>query len=256
MSVNLDISGKVALITGGSRGIGAACVRMFREAGAKVVFNYQKAADAAQTLATECGADSTHAVQADLDGTGAEQRLVAATVAKFGRVDALVVNHGIWPPHDQPIETMSVEQWRKTVAINLDSTFLLVREAVAQMKRQGGGGHVVIVSSTAGQRGEAFHGDYAATKGAVISLVKGLSTELAKDRIYVNCVAPGWVQTDMTRDTLATDEWREKIPNVIPVGRAAYPEEIAAPILFLCTKHAGFITGEIFNVNGGAVLVG
>jgi 3-oxoacyl-[acyl-carrier protein] reductase len=112
------------------------------------------------------------------------------------------------------------------------------------------------VSSTAGQRGEAFHADYAATKGAVISLVKGLSTELAKDKIYVNCVAPGWVTTEMSRPVLSTPEWQQKLPQVVPIGRAAHPEEIAAPILFLCTKHAGFITGEIFNVNGGAVLVG
>ncbi len=133
---------------------------------------------------------------------------------------------------------------------------MLVRAAVAQMKRQGVGGHVVIVSSTAGQRGEAFHADYAATKGAVISLVKGLSTELAKDKIYVNCVAPGWVVTEMSRPVLSTKEWQEKLPQVVPVGRAADPAEIAGPILFLCTKHAGYITGEIFNVNGGAVLVG
>jgi 3-oxoacyl-[acyl-carrier protein] reductase len=256
MPVNLDLTGKVALITGGSRGIGAACVRMFREAGAKVVFNYQKTADVAAKLVAECGADETFAVQADLDGSGAEQTLVSAVVAKFGRIDILVVNHGIWPPHDQPIESMPEEQWRKTVGINLDSTFLLVRDSVAAMKRQGGGGHIVVVSSTAGQRGEAFHTDYAATKGAVISLVKGLSTELAKDKIYVNCVAPGWVTTEMSRPVLSTPEWQEKLPTVVPVGRAAHPEEIAAPILFLCTKHAGFITGEIFNVNGGAVLVG
>jgi len=256
MPVTLDLQGKVALITGGSRGIGAACVRMFREAGAKVTFNYQKAADVAEKLVTECGADETLAVQADLDGSGAEERLVSATIEKFGRLDILVVNHGIWPPHDQPIETMPTEQWRKTVAINLDSTFMLVRAAVAQMKRQGVGGHVVIVSSTAGQRGEAFHADYAATKGAVISLVKGLSTELAKDKIYVNCVAPGWVVTEMSRPVLSTKEWQEKLPQVVPVGRAADPAEIAGPILFLCTKHAGYITGEIFNVNGGAVLVG
>ena len=256
MPVTLDLQGKVALITGGSRGIGAACVRMFREAGAKVAFNYQKAAETAAKLANECGADSTLAVQADLDGSGAEQKLVRAAIDRFGRLDIVVVNHGIWPPHDQPIETMSDSQWRTTVGINLDSPFLLIRESVAQMKRQGEGGHVVIVSSTAGQRGEAFHADYAATKGAVISLVKGLSTELAKDKIYVNCVAPGWVQTEMSRPVLSTPEWQEKLPKVVPVGRAAYPEEIAAPILFLCTKHAGFITGEIFNVNGGAVLVG
>ncbi len=254
--VTLDLTGKVALITGGSRGIGAACVRMFREAGANVVFNYQKASDAARKLAAECGEDSTLAVQADLDGSGSEDLLIRAAVDRFGRIDALVVNHGIWPPHDQPIESMSDEQWRTTVAINLDSTFALVRGAVAHMKAQRQGGHIVLVSSTAGQRGEAFHCDYAATKGAVISMVKGLSTELAKDRIYVNCVAPGWVSTDMTKEVLSSPPWKEKIPQIIPVGRAAHPEEIAAPILFLCTRHAGFITGEIFNVNGGAVLVG
>jgi 3-oxoacyl-[acyl-carrier protein] reductase len=256
MPVTLDLQGKVALITGGSRGIGAACVRLFREAGAKVVFSYQSAAETAKALVADCGVDATFAVQADLDGTGGERKLVAAAVEKFGRLDILVVNHGIWPSHEQPIESMTDEQWRSTTAINLDSTFMLVREAVGVMKRQGQGGHLVLVSSTAGQRGEAFHADYAATKGAVISLVKGLSTELAKDKIYVNCVAPGWVATDMARPTLESPAWREKIPQIIPVGRAGNPEEIAAPILFLCTKHAGFITGEIFNVNGGAVLVG
>jgi 3-oxoacyl-[acyl-carrier protein] reductase len=124
------------------------------------------------------------------------------------------------------------------------------------MKRQARGGHVVLVSSTAGQRGEAGHVDYAATKGAIISMVKGLSTELAPHGIYVNCVAPGWVDTDMTAGALSDPDRRERIFAAIPLGRVATPEEIAAPILFLCTQHAGFITGEVFNVNGGAVLVG
>src|SRR5438270_2979506 len=144
MTVELNLQNKVALITGGSRGIGAACVRMFREAGAKVVFNYQKAADVASKLAHDCGADSTLAVQADLDGSGAEKSLIAAAVQRFGGLDILVVNHGIWPPHDQPIESMSSEQWRKTVAINLDSTFLLVRESVEAMKQQRSGCHRVL----------------------------------------------------------------------------------------------------------------
>ena len=117
-------------------------------------------------------------------------------------------------------------------------------------------GHIVLVSSTAGQRGEAFHCDYAATKGAVISMVKGLSTELARDGIYVNCVAPGWVDTDMSARALNDPRSRDKIFATIPLGRVAKPEEIAAPILFLCTPAAGFITGEVFNVNGGAVLAG
>jgi len=139
--------------------------------------------------------------------------------------------------------------------VNLDSVFALVKHSVAQMKKQGGG-HVVLVSSTAGQRGEAFHCDYAASKGALISMVKGLSTELAPANIHVNCVAPGWVATDMSAAALNDPPTRERVFRTIPMGRVGTPDEIAGPILFLCTPFAGFITGEIFNVNGGAVLVG
>jgi len=131
-----------------------------------------------------------------------------------------------------------------------------VKHTVAEMKRRAGGGHIVLISSTAGQRGEAGHCDYAATKGALISMTKGLSTELAPFGIYVNCVAPGWVATGMSADALNDPQRSREIHDTIPLGRVATPEEIAAPILFLCTKHAGFITGEIFNVNGGAVLAG
>ncbi len=256
MSVELSLKGKVALITGGSRGIGAACVRMFAEAGAKVAFSYQKAAGRAKELVKEVGEKQIAAMQADLEDVKSAKKLVEAAVTRFGRLDCLVVNHGIWPPEDAPINEMSDEQWHNTIAVNLDSAFGLVKHAVAQMKKQGGGGHIVIVSSTAGQRGEAFHCDYAATKGAVISMVKGLSTELAKDKIYVNCVAPGWVDTEMAAPALNDPKTRERAMRAIPLGRVGKPEEIAAPILFLCTEHAGFITGEIFNVNGGAVLIG
>jgi 3-oxoacyl-[acyl-carrier protein] reductase len=256
MAISLSLTGKTALITGGSRGIGAACVRMFRQSGAHVVFNYQRARDAADSLTWECGANGTHAVQSELDSVESGEALVLATVERFGGLDCLVVNHGIWPPHDQPIDTMSDEQWRRTLSINLDSAFSLVKHAVAQMKKQQRGGKIVLISSTAGQRGEAFHCDYAASKGAIISMTKGLSTELAKDKIYVNCVAPGWVATDMSAAALADSATQQKVNNAIPLGRIGIPEEIAAPVLFLCTEHAGFITGEIFNVNGGAVLVG
>ncbi len=253
--VELSLRGKVALITGGSRGIGAACVRMFARAGAQVVFSYQKASGRAEELVKECGDQHCAAVQADLDDAQSAKRLVEAAVKKFGRLDCLVVNHGIWPPDDVPVNEMTDQQWRRSIGINLDSVFGLVKHAVGQMKRQRGG-HIVIVSSTAGQRGEAFHCDYAAAKGAVISMVKGLSTELAADGIHVNCVAPGWVDTEMAAPALNDPRLRERAMSVIPLGRVGKPEEIAAPILFLCTEHAGFITGEIFNVNGGAVLVG
>jgi len=253
--MNLTLNSKVALITGGSRGIGAAAVRMFVAAGAKVVFNYQAAKAQADDLVRECGAENCRAVPCDLSTMESAQQLVASAISAFGRLDILVANHGIWPPEDAPVDRMADAQWHRTIAVNLDSVFGLVKHAVAQMKKQGGG-HIVLVSSTAGQRGESFHCDYAASKGALISMVKGLSTELAPDHIYVNCVAPGWVATDMSAAALNDPPTRDKVFRTIPLGRVGTPEEIAGPILFLCTPHAGFITGEIFNVNGGAVLVG
>ncbi len=276
--MNLSLDSKVALITGGSRGIGAASVRLFAAAGAKVVFNYQSAKAQADELVRECGEANCCAVQCDLSAPEAAGKLVAAAVAAFGRLDILVANHGIWPPVDAPIDRMTDEQWRRTMAVNLDSVFGLVKHSVGQMKKQkaqpaesgkGGSasheskdaardtaGHIVLISSTAGQRGEAFHCDYAASKGALISMVKGLSTELARDGIRVNCVAPGWVYTDMAKPALEDPATRAKVFGTIPLGRVGTVDEIAGPILFLCTPYAGFITGEIFNVNGGAVLVG
>ena len=252
----LSLDGEVALITGGSRGIGAATVRLFVRAGARVAFNYLHGRSEADQMVKECGADLCHAVRADLTGTAGAEALVRSAIERFGALDVLVVNHGIWPAEDVAIDRMSDQQWHNTVAVNLDSPFALVKHAVGQMKAQGRGGHIVFISSTAGQRGESGHTDYAATKGALISMTKGLSTELAPFGIYVNCVAPGWVETPMTAATLGDDERRKQIHGVIPVARVGTPDEIAAPILFLCTKHAAFITGEVLNVNGGAVLVG
>ena len=188
--------------------------------------------------------------------------LVAKTVEALGRIDILVANHGIWPPDDAPVATMPEAQWRITLAVNLDSVFGLTQAAVVHMLRQPRAsadqpaGHIVLVSSTAGQRGEANHADYAASKGAILSLTKSLSSELAPQGISVNCVAPGWVDTDMSAAALANPASRTKILSAIPQGRPARPMEIAGPILFLCTPYAGFISGEILNVNGGAVLAG
>ena len=281
--VTLSLHGKVALITGGSRGIGAATVRLFRQAGAQVVFNYRSAAAQAEALQAECGGpELCRAIQHPLSTPEDGEALVAAVIAAFGRLDCAILNHGIWPAHDAPIAELSTQQWRTTMATNLDSVFGIIRAAVAQMqsqsqhKRETGGritgarghivsarghigsarGHIVLVSSTAGQRGEAFHADYAATKGALISLTKSLSSELIGQGIYCNCVAPGWVATDATTEVLNQPETAARLLSLIPLGRPAEPEEIAAPILFLCTPYAGFISGEIFNVNGGAVLTG
>jgi 3-oxoacyl-[acyl-carrier protein] reductase len=259
MPVALSLDGKVALITGGSRGIGAATVRMFVAAGARVFFNYEKAQVEAEKLVRECGEANCAAMQCNLDGTETAQDLVGACVKRFGRLDILVANHGVWPAEPASIDQMTDEQWRRTVGINLDSVFGLVKHSVREMRKVAGAKsscHVVLISSTAGQRGESFHCDYAATKGALISMVKGLAVELAPHHIYVNCVAPGWVDTDMSKSTLANPASAREIFTTIPMGRVGTPEEIAAPILFLCTPLAGFITGEVFNVNGGAVLTG
>jgi 3-oxoacyl-[acyl-carrier protein] reductase len=260
MSIPISLEGKVALISGGSRGIGAATVRMFTAAGAKVVFSYRSAGRQALAVAKECGEAVCHAVASDLNSPEAARSLVAETVRHFGTLDILVANHGVWPVDDVPIERMSDEQWRSTLTINLDAVFGLVKHTVAQMKSQargrGAAGHIVLISSTSGQRGEAFHCDYSASKGALISMVKGLSTELASAGIYVNSVAPGWVDTDMSAEALQDPKSGEEIRRTIPMGRVGTPEEIAGPVLFLCSEYASFITGEVFNVNGGAVLVG
>jgi 3-oxoacyl-[acyl-carrier protein] reductase len=260
MSIPLSLEGKVALITGGSRGIGAAAVRLFTRAGAKVAFSYQKARAQAEALARKCGEHNCRAIAGDLNSPESARTLVADAVKHFGRIDILVANHGVWPAEDIAIEKMSDQQWRSTLSINLDAVFGLVKHTVAQMKSQpragSATGHIVLISSTSGQRGEAYHADYSATKGAIISLTKSLAAELASAGIYANCVAPGWVDTDMSKPALDDPQSGAKIRATILLGRAATPEEIAAPVLFLCTEYSGFITGEIFNVNGGAVLVG
>jgi 3-oxoacyl-[acyl-carrier protein] reductase len=261
MPVPLSLSNKVALITGGSRGIGAATVRLFTAAGAKVIFSYQKARSQAEALAKECGGEaSCHAISSSLNSPDSARVLVTAAAKHFGRIDILVANHGVWPVEDVAIDKMADEQWRSTVSINLDAVFGLVKHTVAQMKAQPrngvAAGHIVLISSTSGQRGEAFHCDYSATKGALISMVKGLSTELASAGIYVNSVAPGWVDTDMSKPAIDDPRSGDEIRRTIPMGRVGKPEEIAGPVLFLCTEYASFITGEVFNVNGGAVLAG
>lgn len=261
--IRLSLEGKVALITGGSRGIGAETVRLFTQAGAKVVFSFRQAESRALALQDSCGGtEKCRAVWQELGSPADGRALVKAAVDAFGRIDALVVNHGIWPPEDAPISTMTTTQWQRTMDVNLNSVFGLVQAATAQMEAQGRpqsglpAGHIVLVSSTAGQRGEAYHADYAVTKGALISLTKSLSSELAPKGIQVNCVAPGWVNTEMSSSAINDPSTREKIFSTIPLGRVAEVREIAGPILFLCTPFAGFISGEVLNVNGGAVLVG
>ena len=191
-------------------------------------------------------------IQADLVEAEAAPRVFEGAMATLGAVDLFVGNHGIWPPDPVPLAEMSWEQWRHTLSVNLDSLFRITREAARGVAD---GGRIVLVSSTAGQRGEAFHGDYAVTKGGIISLVKGLAVELAPRGVTVNAVAPGWVETEMVAGAL-DGEARARVLQAIPLGRIAHPDDVAGPILFLCSALARHVTAEILNVNGGAVPVG
>ena len=253
----ISLAGKAALITGGSHGIGAAAVKLFARAGADVVFNYYRSREAARQVEQEARKHGTRveSLKADLGRMADARKLIKFTVERLGRLDILVANAGIWSAEDAPIEKLSEREWDETLRVNLKSVYAVTHFAAAPMIAQRSG-RIIAISSTAGQRGEAFHADYAASKGAIISFVKGLSTELAPHNILVNCVAPGWVDTDMSKPILETKAGAKFVLAQIPLARVATAEEIAGPILFLASDLATFITGEILNVNGGAVLCG
>jgi len=193
--------------------------------------------------------------KADLAKMLPAEKLVKFTRERLGRLDILVANAGIWNVEDAPIEKMSEREWDEMMAVNLKSVYSVIHFSVPHMIQQRAG-RIIAVSSTAGQRGEANHTHYGATKGAIISLVKGLSTELAPHNILVNSVAPGWVDTDMSRPVFKNKKLFKQICEKQPLGRVATAEETAGPILFLASELASFITGEILNVNGGSVLCG
>jgi len=243
------------VVTGASRGIGRAVAERLAQLGAQVAVNYvrdQKSADEVVSKAHEAGVDAV-AIQADISKLEGAQELISQTISHFKRIDFLVCNAGIW--EGAPIEHMTEEIWNRTMDINLKGTWTVCHEAVPQMIQQGFG-RIVIVSSTAGQRGEANYSNYAASKGGQISFTKALSTELGGHGINVNAVAPGWVDTELSGEPLADPEARNQIERAIPIGRIATADDIAWPIIFLCSEWARHITGEVLNVNGGSVLCG
>jgi 3-oxoacyl-[acyl-carrier protein] reductase len=255
MIINLE--NQVAVVTGGSRGIGAATVKLFAQAGCNVVFSYLRVRKAAQELEKWCSKTpgSAMAVRADVSKIADARKLVGSTIRRFGRLDILIANAGIWNAEPQRIDKITERHWDQMQSTNLKGVYALIRCAVPHMIAQNSG-RIIAVSSTAGQRGEAFHSHYAAAKGGVISLVKSLSTELAPHNILVNAVAPGWVATDMAQPVLSDPAAKREATSSIPLGRFGRPEEIAMPILFLASNMSTYMTGEIININGGNVLCG
>lgn len=254
-SGNLGLADRVAIVTGGSRGIGKAVVSMLASLGTHVVVNYVKDEAAATAVVNLAQAHRVKAIaiRADVSKLDDAERLLQQTVEHFGRIDFLVCNAGIW--EGAPVESISEELWDRTFDINLKGTWSVCRAAVPIMKRRRSG-RIVIISSTAGQRGEANVSNYAASKGGQIAFTKSLAPELGPFGINVNCVAPGWVRTEMTEDAFANTAEYESIVKGIPLGQVATPEDIAGAIVFLCSEWANHITGEVLNVNGGSVLCG
>lgn len=253
--LGLNLRGRVAVVTGGSRGIGRAVVERLAEAGVNVAINYvrDEAAAGESRRAAESLGVRAEIIRGDLSHVSDAEELARETFEKFGRLDILVCNAGLW--EGAPVEEMSEELWGRVLDTNLKGTWAACRAAVPYMKRQNFG-RIVIVSSTAGQRGEAFYSNYAASKGGQISFTKSLAVELAPHGINVNAVAPGWVWTEMTAGALSEESVRRAAEATIPIGRIAGPDDVARPVVFLCSDWAGHITGEVLNVNGGSVLCG
>jgi len=254
LSFTIELSNRVALVTGGSRGIGRAAAEILARAGARVAVDYVKDVRAAESLVEEVRAagGEAMALAGDVSDAQAARRLVESTVAAWGRLDILVNNAGIWEEDRAGEGDLAV--WDRTLAVNLRGAFLVTDAAVPHLEKTQG--CILFVSSTAGQRGEAGHSAYATTKGGLISYTKSLATELGPRGIRVNCVAPGWVETDLTREALADTGRRRDIEASIPLGRVAQPADIAGPVLFLVSDLARHVQGEVLNVNGGSVLVG
>lgn len=250
-----NLKGKVALITGASRGIGAAAAIRFADAGVHLALNYFKHEADASNVAAESRSKGVRAiaVQADVSRYDDVRVLFERTLDEFGRVDIVVANAGIWT--GDPVEELDESKWQETIDVNLKGVYACCHFAAKFMKPQRSG-CIITVSSTAGQRGEALHSHYAASKGGIISLTKSLASELGPHGINVNCVAPGWVDTDMSAEPLHKARELEKIVAGIPLRRVATADDVAGPILFLASDLARHITGEVLNVNGGAVLCG
>jgi 3-oxoacyl-[acyl-carrier protein] reductase len=245
-----DLTGKVALVTGGSRGIGRAISMALAAHGAKVAINYATNAAAAQEAVAACGGpDSAIAIVGDIGDAATAGALVAGTIEAFGRIDILVNNAGITA--DDLILRMSEDEWDRVIDTNLKGTFHATKAAVRPMVRQRFG-RIISVSSVAGMVGNAGQANYAAAKAGMIGFTKSIAKEVASRNITANVIAPGFIDTEMT--VSLTDAQREEIMRMVAAGRTGKPEDVAPAAVFLASDEAAYITGHVLTVDGGLVM--
>lgn len=248
----ITLNDKVTLVTGGSRGIGAAIAELLSEAGATVIITYATQTREAKNFVNrmERWGRTCSAIKVNVLSERSIRKTIAAIIKEYGRIDILVNNAGIWK-HGS-LGSLTTKKWEETIDVNLRGTFIFCREVARTMKAHGG--KIVNISSTAGQRGEAEYSHYAASKGGIIAFTKSIGAELAPFKINVNCVAPGWVDTNMTEATLGKRSTRRAILKTILIGKIAKPTDIAGPVLFLCSHLSDHMVGAVLNVNGGSVM--
>jgi 3-oxoacyl-[acyl-carrier protein] reductase len=249
----IDLLGRVALVTGGSRGIGWACAETLTRAGAQVAFTWHRdrnaALEAVRSLREQGG--TCEAVRLELGDAGSAREAVSFIRERLGRIDILVNNAGEWNRVDSPLVTLPEPDLDRMLRVNLQGLIQVTREAVVDMIEDGWG-RIISIGSSAGVRGEAGHSHYAAAKGALLAWSRSLAAELGHHGITANVVSPGWVYTDMTKEVLVPD-MVQSLESSIPTRRLTRPDDVAGTVLFLASLLAAQITGVNIDVNGGAV---